>query len=245
MVNKIWVGYYYPNPANHNVIVPSQNWLNDNVTVQGGDGGSGVTAGNGAAVNNTTLLTATPHSSVNDIQVLGGDGGTLFANGIKAGLGGTVNTFNIKDYLDTASTAGSSTVLIKGGDASSTINLTSTTCGGAAGGSVINPAASVGALVGESFDIVGGNGSIGTQTGGAGGAISNIDFGSFADEFLQNLSVSTGMGGYSTTGNGGAGGNVTGIFAPDTSLSSLTMSIGNGGTSGTSSFGAIGLNWSR
>ena len=240
LVNKIWVGYYYPNPANHSVIVPSQNWLNDDVTVHGGDGGAGVTAGNGAGVNNTTLLTATPLASANDIQVLGGDGGALFANGVKAGVGGTINTFNIKDYLDTASTAGSSTVLIEGGDASSTQNLTSTTCGGAAGGSVINPSSAIGALVGQSFDLVGGNGSSGTQTGGAGGGVSYIDFGSFADEFLQNLTVITGAGGASTTGNGGAGGNITGIFAPDTSLSSLTMSIGNGGQSGFSTFGAIG-----
>jgi hypothetical protein len=240
LVSKVWVGYQPASPTSK-TLVPSQNWLHDDVTVHGGNGGEGVTAGNGGAVNNTTLLTATPLLLSHDIQVLGGNGGAVFSNGKKAGAGGSVTTFNIQDLVDTASSAGISTVLVEGGDASSTINLTSLTCAGAAGGSVTNAASATGALAGESFDFVGGNGSAGTQTGGNGGSISNIGFaygGSSSDELLQSLSITTGTGGYSTTGNGGAGGNLSGLFAPDTSLVTLPLTIGDGGASGSAILGA-------
>ena len=245
-VSKVWVGYEY-NSAN--AIVASGSLLQNDVTVQGGDGGAGATAGNGGAVTNTTLLTATPLSAPGalDIQVLGGDGGTLFAAGKKAGSGGSVTTFNIQDdvYGDPLTTP-PSTVYVAGGDASSASAGTPVLGTGAAGGSVIDTsgvtlANQTGPLTGESFILQGGNGSNTQTLGGAGGSVTNLKFGWFANEYLQSLIVNSGSGGSSFTGNGGAGGTISGISSPNSTLNTLSLTAGTGGNSlGNGTTGGIG-----
>jgi hypothetical protein len=244
-VSKVWVGYEYSGKA----IVASTNLLQSDVTVQGGDGGAGATAGNGGAVTNTTLLTATPLSAPGafDIQVLGGDGGTLFTAGKKAGSGGSVTTFNIQDdvYGDPLTTP-PSTVYVAGGDASAGNAGTPVLGTGAVGGSVINTSgvtlpSQFGPLTGESFIFQGGNGSNTQSGGGAGGSVSNLNFGWFADEYLQSLIVNSGSGGSSFTGNGGAGGTISGISAPNSTLTTLSLTAGTGGDSlGNGTTGGIG-----
>jgi hypothetical protein len=246
-VSKVWVGYEY-NSAN-TAIVASGSLLQNDVTVQGGDGGAGATAGNGGAVTNTTLLTATPLSAPGalDIQVLGGNGGTLFAAGKKAGSGGSVTTFNIQDdvYGDPLTTP-PSTVYVAGGDASAGNAGTPVLGTGAAGGSVIDTsgvtlANQTGPLTGESFIFQGGNGSNTQSGGGAGGSVSSLKFGWFANEYLQSLIVNSGSGGSSFTGNGGAGGTISGISSPNSTLNTLSLTAGTGGDSlGNGTTGGIG-----
>lgn len=251
-VNKVSIGYQPSSTA----AVDVATLLHDNITVQGGAGGAGATAGNGGNVSNATLLSATPYSDpltpgLHDIQVLGGAGGDMSGFvGKKAGMGGSVTSFNIQDIFDTTPvnpSAGASTVFVAGGDASASSTVSSGT--GAAGGSITNPVTqSTPWLVGQNFIFQGGHGSDTQSGGGAGGSVSNLQFGIFSDTtLLQNLTVTGGAGGGDSTliGNAGAGGSISGISAPNSALGTLstdtlTLHAGNGGLSGNVSAGGLG-----
>ena len=237
-VANIWIGYEY-NSAKK--IVESPNFLKDEILVAGGNGGDGSNAGKGG--NATTInLVSSPVEDGGDaeISILGGDAGDLFAAGKKAGIGGSVSTFKIKNFDDGAN---ASDALVQAGDASGSNLLVPTAGSSAAGGSITNPVPKAGEvwLFGESFAFSGGDGSDTTAGGGAGGSITNLQFNSFGNIVMEDLSISAGVGGNATTGAGGAGGNVSGVFSPLAALNTFGVLAGAGGASlGDGTKGGIG-----
>lgn len=226
-VDNIWIGYEF-NASNK--VVESPNFLKSNMAVAGGNGGDGATAGNGGNASGISLVSAAPEDgSPAEISILGGDGGDLFAAGKKAGSGGSISNFSIKN-LDVALP---SDVLVQAGDASAWNLLVPATGTAAAGGSISNPVPKVGEewLVGKSFTFSAGDGSHTTAGGGAGGSVTNLQFASVANLLLEDLSVSAGSGGTATTGAGGSGGAVSGIFSPLSALNTFLVFGGAGGDS--------------
>lgn len=228
-VDKIWVGYEY-NSAKQ--IVESPNILRDDILVAGGRGGDGLSSGNGGSASSVTLLSAPPESSgLNaEIRVQGGDAGDLFALGKKAGSGGSITTLKIKN-LDP--TFDPSEIEVLGGNASNPGSVPPVAGTPGLGGSITNPVAKAGEewFVGRSFAFVAGSGSSTNSGGGNGGSVSNLQFGSFANIVLQNLSITAGTGGNGQIGSGGAGGNISGVNAPLAALDNLVLLAGPGGDS--------------
>ena len=220
-VDKIWVGYQYDSTGK--LIVVSENTLLNQVIVRGGDGGSGLTAGAGGGLTAVNIIAAPQETGpAHEIQLLGGHGGSLLANSTAAGAGGGISNFKIQN-LD-ADGGGISDVLVRAGNASdATALMPGLKLKVAAGGSITNLVAKAGEtwLVGQSFEFQAGNGygSMALGTGGAGGSVSNLYFSSYADQFLESLTVNAGAGGEFALGAGGAGGSITGLFVPISQLS--------------------------
>jgi hypothetical protein len=230
-VDNIWVGYKYDASKK---IIESPDILKDEVFVAGGNGGDGVSAGSGGNASTINIISAVDEDGgAAEITIMGGDAGAfdLIAVGKKAGAGGSVSNFKIKN-MDLDAGGGISDVLVQGGDAS---NAAGAPVAGsaAAGGSITNPAPKVGEawLIGQSFTFIAGDGSSTVKGGGAGGSISNLQFSSLPNIYLEDLSVDAGAGGDSTTGAGGAGGDVSGIFVPLSELNSFIVASGAGGES--------------
>lgn len=244
-LSGIWVGYQH---NSSNQIVASENVLLNQVLIRAGSGGSGITAGAGGGLSSINVIAA-PDDVLGpdaEIRLLGGNGGSLLANSRTAGLGGSISNFNIQN-LDDDGGVGTSHVLVRAGNASdATALLPGLNARFAAGGSITNvlpKTGSVGAgLIGQSFEFQAGNGfgSVAPGRGGAGGSISNLAFSSFANQFLENLSVVAGSGGFNPLGAGGAGGSISGVTVPISELSSLLFQGGTGGSGGNGAGGAGG-----
>lgn len=241
-VDKVWIGYEYDSTGK--TIVASENTLLNQIMVRSGDGGSGLTAGAGGALTALNIIAAPQETGpAHEIQLLGGHGGTLLANSTAAAIGGSISNFKIQN-LDPDG-GGVSDVLVRAGNASdATALLPGLKLKVAAGGSITNPVAKAGEtwLVGQSFEFQAGNGygSPALGTGGAGGSVSNLYFSSYADQFLESLSVKAGAGGDFALGVGGAGGSITGLFVPISQLSALTLTAGAGGKGQSGNGGAGG-----
>lgn len=247
--DNIWVGYQY---NSSNQIVASENVLLNRLVIRGGDGGSGILAGAGGALTAINVI-ASPDDAVGpdaEIRLLGGDGGDLLANSTTAGLGGSISNFKIQN-LDADGGVGNSHVLVHAGDASdSSALLPGQAARFAVGGSITNVVPKGGSstpgLIGQSFEFRAGNGygSLGLDRGGAGGSISNLGFSSFANQFLEDLTVIAGAGGTNPLGVGGAGGSIAGVTVPISELSSLLFQAGKGGSGGAGA-GGVGGSVSR
>ena len=232
LVEKVYVGYDLAGTKYSG----SPNLLKDSVIVSAGDGGDGSSAGNGGTVVNVNILAA-PDFDVtlgDEIQVLGGNGGTLWASGTKAGLGGSVTTFNIQN-MDAAA-GGFSGTFVHGGDASASA-MVAPVPGSAAGGGAVTG----GTLLGSKFTFAAGDGSDTEAAGGAGGSISNLSFATSEAITLADLLVNAGDGGTTIKGAGGIGGDITGIVSPLAKISTFSLFAGDGGESlGSGTAGGLG-----
>jgi hypothetical protein len=233
-LSKVWVGYGYTE-ASPKTPVESSTPANSNIVLSGGRGGFGATAGAGGAISGIAIFASTPEQTGEryEIQVLGGDGGSLpDAGAKKAGAGGVVSNIKIKNY-DTS--ADPSDVLIAGGDASKTLSGGLAAGTGASGGGVSNPAprANEEWLIGASFRVEGGQGSDSSSRGGGGGGVNGLYFQAFSSLVLRDLEVVAGAGGQSSTGTGGAGGSISRVYAEKSDLNgdALTFLAGAGGES--------------
>ena len=242
---------------------PSTNFLQDDVIVTGGVGGSGGYAGVGGSLTNINILTSTPHGSGSaEIQLIGGTGGnaTLSAGG----AGGSVKTGVINDVenlaallpidpttnlpYDTSLAGGASAAasptgtlaLIQAGNGG--IGATSGGAGGAISGF---------SLQGYNFSLAAGTGGEGGHSGASGGGISIITVqgspGSLPGEdyHAESLLVQTGNGGNGLNGSGGNGGALYGLNVNNANFAmggydGLQLYTGNGGTATKGSGGAGG-----
>lgn len=244
-LSGIWVGYQN---NSSNQIVASETVLLNKVVIRGGDGGAGIAAGAGGALASINVIAA-PDDAAGpnaEIRLLGGQGGDLLASSTTAGAGGGISNFKIQN-LDDDGGAGVSHVLVQAGSASdATALLPGLNARFAVGGSITNVVPKTGdmgaGLIGQSFEFRAGNGfgAVAPGRGGAGGSVSNLSFSSFANQFLEDLTVVAGAGGVNPLSAGGAGGSIAGVTVPISELSSLLFQAGAGGSGGAGAGGAGG-----
>jgi hypothetical protein len=233
---------------------PSANTLQDNVTLQGGDGGAGGSAGAGGGLSNIHVLTSTPHDltpNAIEIQILGGNGGKTTVGG-RGGAGGSINNATVSDIGSPATVP--NTTLANDADPLSPTNTHILLSAGAGGSDVVSGKGGAGgsigtvALKGYNFELDAGSGGQGVSAGGAGGAVNAISVSGSAtdvpgDNFhAKTLTITGGTGAEGTQGNGGAGGGVTGISVvnSDFGIAGLTVTTGSGGQAGKGAGGAGG-----
>ncbi len=238
-LETIWVGYEYNSSRQ---IVESPAVLATDIVLRAGNGGGGAVAGAGGAARNINVIGAPPDDGgAYEIVLASGAGGTLSGDSTRAGAGGLISSFKIKNLH--VFPPDPSDVLVQAGAASAAGLPVPAAGSGAAGGSISNPVARSGEqwLIGSSFTFEAGAGSNTAASGGVGGSITNLYFQPFSPVFLSQLLVTAGQGGVSTVGAGGAGGSVSGIFVPISDLQTFEVRGGAGGASlGDTTRGAAG-----
>ena len=233
-VSGVSVGY----EAVGSTLVISTNALQDTVLIAGGHGGNGKNGGAGGALTNVNVV-ANPTGAGNDIQILGGVGGSnvIGVKGSKAGAGGSVTGVDVQNPPQDPTTflaTKASKVIVKGGDGGATV---ATFGAGAAGGSVTNLH-----TVAFNVDIRAGNGSSGVS-GGAGGSLRSlvIDEG-FVTVRNEVAVIEAGRGGSGSGTRGGNGGAITTLKVNNADLTSLQINQTAGAADGGSSFKGAGGN---
>jgi hypothetical protein len=198
----------------------SINSISDSVLVAGGVGGIGRVGGAGGGLTDVKVF-ASPTLSGNDLVLRAGAGGDSNLSGGKAGAGGSVNSFDVRNP-GTSAEAQQSRMFVDAGDGGLTAGVSSA---GAAGGSTQN-----GVFVGFSIGVTGGNGSQGTN-GGSGGKVKGI---LAQDGFFgvrpKNVAIDAGGGGIGTAGKGGKGGVIDGVTVqnPELSQFDINQTVGAG-----------------
>src|SRR4030095_16502094 len=168
----------------------SINSVADSVLVSGGAGGTGRIGGGGGGLTNIDVF-ASPTLAGNDLVLRGGAGGVSDTSGGKAGAGGSVIDFAVRNPGVSAE-AQQSRMFVDAGDGGLTTGVSS--AGGNGG------LTQKGVLVGFSIGVTGGNGSQGTK-GGVGGSVRSIVA---QDGFFgvrpKNVAIDAGGGGIGTAG---------------------------------------------
>src|SRR4030095_3851818 len=162
----------------------------------------------------------------NDLVLRGGAGGVSDTSGGKAGAGGSVIDFDVRNPGVSAE-AQQSRMFVDAGDGGLTTGVSS--AGGNGG------LTQKGVLVGFSIGVTGGNGSQGTK-GGVGGSVRSIVA---QDGFFgvrpNNVAIDAGSGGIGSAGKGGKGGLIDGITVQNAELSQFdinqTVGAGDGADS--------------
>jgi len=232
LVNDVRVGF----EVSGGRILPSANLLHDNIRVESGDGGAGLTGGAGGKISSVNIRVSTTDGIVagDEIAVVAGTGGAAVALLGKAGAGGAVDKIEIRNQEEVlAPPLFSGDILVQGGSGGTVIQALST-AGGAAGGAVTNLK-----LLGADLRVVAGDGSTG-KTGGNGGAVRSITVLDADSVLPRSIDIHTGFGGNGTAGNGGAGGDLFKVQVPTSDLGVFTVNGANGGNGGNSTGGKGG-----
>jgi hypothetical protein len=202
----------------------SINSISDSVLVAGGVGGTGRVGGAGGGLTDINVF-ASPTLSGNDLVLRGGAGGDSNLTGGKAGAGGSVNGFDVRNP-GTSAEAQQSRMFVDAGDG----GLTASGSAGGAGGFTQK-----GVLVGFSIGITGGNGSQGTKGGSGGNVKSILALDGFFGVRPKNIAIDAGGGAIGTAGKGGKGGLIDGVTVQNPELSQFDINQTAGAGDGANS----------